>query len=180
MATVNPTSGISYDPTLTSYNNDLALLNDSGLSAGSTGSTATPAYTLDSSLTSQTAAASSTGINPFSYSLPFAFSNPNLLSQLTPVELSYLMGLPTTQSTTAGTSAQPASEATQTDLYAVSPAGVNSLGDPLTWQIGDATLYQMDPALSSVINGPTSSDSSSAYTQSQDTASVGDTVDTSA
>jgi len=185
MAAVNPISGVSYDPTLSSYNTDLALLDDSGLSSGSTDSSA---YTLDGTLaslgqtgaTTDTAQAAQTGINPAAYSLPFAFTNLNLLDQLTPIELSYLMGLPANQSSSSDTSAQPTSEATQTDLYAPSSAGVNPLGDPLTWQIGDDALYQMDSSLAAVLTGPASSDSSSAYSQDQNPTTVGNTVDTSA
>ncbi len=90
------------------------------------------------------------------------------------------MGLPTNQSSSGDTSAQPTSEATQTDLYPANAAGVNPLGDPLTWQIGDDALYQIDPSLAAVLTGPTSSDSSSTYSQDQNTTTVGTTVDTSA
>ncbi|MDR3591041.1 MAG: hypothetical protein P4N41_15415 [Negativicutes bacterium] len=182
MTAVNSVSSVNYDPTMTSYSTDLALLNASGLS---TGSTATSAYSLDGSLaalnqtaaTSDTTQTSPTGINPAAYTLPAAFTDPDLLNKITPAELSYLMGLPSNQST-ATTSTQSTSGTTETGLYAPSAAGVNPLGDPITWQIGDDTLYQMDPALASVIDGPTSS--ASAYSQSQDTATVGTSVDTSA
>jgi hypothetical protein len=184
MTTVNPTTGISYDPTLTSYNSDLALLAENGFS---TGSTDTSAYTLDGSLPSlgQTAATiaaaqtSTTGINPAAYSLPSAFTNPDLLNQITPGEISYLLGLPTSQSSTAS-SVQPTSEATSSDLYAANPAGVTPLGDPINWQIGDDELYQLDPSLAAIVGGATSSGSSSAYNQDQDTSTVGTAVDTSA
>lgn len=186
MATVNSTSSVSYTPTLTSYNSDLALLTDSGLT---TETTADPAYILDGILSSSEDTTSSSvpqdsqsGVTPAAYSLPSAFTNLNLLDQTTPAELSYLMGLSSSQPTSSSSSSTSTPQAvtpTEADLYPASSPGVNPLGDAISWQIGDATLYQLDPSLLSVLNTAPSSDSST-YGQSQASDNVGATVDASA